>query len=251
MSKVKSCITITFCDVGENHAGMEKIGKEFDECPFTYKKLVKLSKKYANTELVDLTNNDLDTEPACVLVIREYCEYHEDLFKELRSLKWDTKAKMKGRVVNKKARYNLCFADRSSKPDYEKGKGRVVSFRKTPDLNLLKTDINKAFDINLPVAEGNYYYDLDQCYIGYHGDSERTTVVGMRLGASMDLCYCWYKNFQPCGDVTRIKLNSGDLYIMSDKAVGRDWKRSSIYTLRHCANSKKIPSPPKKNKTKK
>ena len=30
-------------------------------------------------------------------------------------------------------------------------------------------------------------------------------------------------------------LNSGDVYIMSDKAVGFDWKRSSLLTLRHAA----------------
>jgi hypothetical protein len=33
-------------------------------------------------------------------------------------------------------------------------------------------------------------------------------------------------------------LNDGDMYIMSDKAVGNDWKRSAIPTLRHCAGAK-------------
>ena len=35
-----------------------------------------------------------------------------------------------------------------------------------------------------------------------------------------------------------LNLNHGDIYIMSEKAVGYDWKMSSIYTLRHAAGSK-------------
>jgi len=35
-------------------------------------------------------------------------------------------------------------------------------------------------------------------------------------------------------------LNDGDLYIMSEKAVGTDWMRNkSGYTLRHAAGAKK------------
>ena len=33
--------------------------------------------------------------------------------------------------------------------------------------------------LNMPplVAEANYYYDLEKCGIGYHGDAERRIVV--------------------------------------------------------------------------
>ena len=34
-------------------------------------------------------------------------------------------------------------------------------------------------------------------------------------------------------------LNTGDIYIMSEKAVGSDWRKSSMYTLRHAAGSNK------------
>jgi hypothetical protein len=34
-------------------------------------------------------------------------------------------------------------------------------------------------------------------------------------------------------------LNHGDLYVMSEKAVGQDWKRKVIPTLRHAAGAKK------------
>jgi hypothetical protein len=35
-----------------------------------------------------------------------------------------------------------------------------------------------------------------------------------------------------------IKLNDGDMYIMSEKAVGTDWKKKNICTLRHSAGIK-------------
>lgn len=35
--------------------------------------------------------------------------------------------------------------------------------------------------------------------------------------------------------IQTIELNGGDIYIMSSKAVGCDWKSSSTVTLRHAA----------------
>ena len=35
--------------------------------------------------------------------------------------------------------------------------------------------------------------------------------------------------------MTEITLNHGDIYIMSEKSVGNDWKRRKIPTLRHAA----------------
>lgn len=44
---------------------------------------------------------------------------------------------------------------------------------------------------------------------------------------------------QKIGKLIRIYLNHGDLYVMSSKAVGFDWKKRSIYTLRHAAGTDK------------
>ena len=38
--------------------------------------------------------------------------------KEMGNLQWDKKAKMYGKVVNKHARYNICFGNESQDPDY-------------------------------------------------------------------------------------------------------------------------------------
>jgi len=35
-------------------------------------------------------------------------------------------------------------------------------------------------------------------------------------------------------------LNDGDMYIMSDKAVGFDWKKRNTKTLRHAAGCAKF-----------
>jgi hypothetical protein len=78
------------------------------------------------------------------------------------------------------------------------------------------------------VAEGDYYYNTDTCYIGYHGDAERNIVMGLRLGKTLDIVYRWYKNSVAVGDEMRITLNSGDLYIMSDTVQprSRQWVRT-------------------------
>jgi hypothetical protein len=51
----------------------------------------------------------------------------------------------------------------------------------------------------------------------------------------MNLCFNWFHRSKPVGNKLELMLNDGDLYIMSEKAVGFDWKRSSQYTLRNAA----------------
>lgn len=55
----------------------------------------------------------------------------------------------------------------------------------------------------------------------------------------MPLYFQWYLNSKPVGMNLKIDLNSGDLYVMSEKTVGTDWKTKSIYTLRHAAGCPK------------
>jgi len=236
----KRCITITFCDRAENHVGMEILGESRPDIgeAITVRYLKKLAKKYSNAELIMLNYED---EEAAILVLRGHIDFHDDVFDELVDLKWDTKAKMKGRVVNKKARYNLCFDKRSSSPDYENGKGRVISFRRVPELQKVKDIVKELLperDVKI-VAEGNYYYDVSKCYIGFHGDRERDFVIGTRFGASFYLHFCWYLNSEAVSEVTNIKLRSGDVYIMSSNATGKDWLTRKTPTLRHSASNKK------------
>lgn len=72
-------------------------------------------------------------------------EDKHSLYKELIELDWDSKAFMYGRVVSKHARHNLCFSDQPQDPDYENGKGRVISWEKLPLLSTLRKNLGIYF----------------------------------------------------------------------------------------------------------
>lgn len=241
-------ITITYGESVENHVGNQQIGKKLNQ-GISYTELQnmekKLNKKYT-CELIDLksfldTKYHTETPDAGILIVRNFVgtffkskTASSIMFDELAQLTWDTKALMRGKVVNKHARYNLCFADFSQDPEYEDGKGRVYDFKDLKKLDEMRKFLEKLVGESLN-AEGNYYYDTKKCYIMYHGDGERFIVCGVRFGADFPLYYQWYKNYESISDAKKISLSSGDLYIMSDKAVGCDWKRKTIPTLRHAA----------------
>jgi hypothetical protein len=245
---MSSTITLTFGNCAENHVGMQMIGDKSRMCSLSHNDLVRTQARFElqgyTCEMVDLSIPDI---PAHVLVIRGGVRAllaggtADELFAEQGSLNHDKKAMMKGAVVNKIARWNLCFGDFSQEPIYEDGKGRVIHFDAVPLTKSIRTLIPRLFGDSLTnlQGEGNYYYDVNKCGIGYHGDSERSVVIAVRLGASMPLCFQWYHKFNPISQKVPIMLNHGDVYAMSEKAVGSDWKKSSIYTLRHAAGCSK------------
>ena len=254
MNSQKSVITLTFGDSAENHVGMEKIGTMVKEGEgFSVEELKRLQEKLNTLPRVycDIyTLNSGDQPEASVLVLRNgvnailryKLSNQESLFQEQAALEVDKKAFMYGRVVNKNARWNLCFDDVGHKPDYEAGKGRVVPYNEIPLTNFLRESLVQFFGEKARglKCEANYYYDVKKCGIGYHGDSERRKVVGVRLGASMEMHYRWYKDGQPVGEEICVPLYGGDIYIMSEKAVGTDWKKKSTYTLRHATGCEKF-----------
>jgi alkylated DNA repair dioxygenase AlkB len=178
----------------------------------------------------------------------------DDMFQESYALDVDKKAFMRGRVVNKRARYNVCFGPHAQQPDYEAKKGRIVAFRDVPLLDTFRKALSmplndKAKDL---MGELNLYYDTTKCGIGFHGDTERRLVVCARLGTSIPLHYQWFHRSEPVGKRISLTLHHGDVYVMSAKAVGYDWKCRSRYTLRHAAGCKKFltiaPKKPKQPK---
>ena len=245
--------TITFGDVAENHTKMQKIGTLADE-GFKIKELkntkLLFEKKGYECELINLKKilpkeQNENASNAAILVIRRGVEVFVDskkLFKEHSVLDMDRKALMYGKVVNKKARYNLCFADEAQESDYENGKGRIVAFDSLPLTNKIRKDLPKYFGdaSKRLMAEGNYYYDISKCGIGYHGDSERKKVIAIRLGADLPLCYQWFLDSEPVGKRLKLNLKNGDMYIMNEKATGNDWKLRKILTLRHAAGCDKF-----------
>lgn len=260
MTNFTKTFSLTFGDVAENHKGMQQIGKlsdhGFDLNDLNQMKLW-FEEKGCKCKMIHLSwlledENVQAENPAYLLVIKDAVnamlnnpEGANELYEEQDKLEKDTKAFMYGRVVNKHARHNLCFADQHQEPTYEEGKGRVYAFDEVPILNKIRSKLGEVIGekgINLQ-AEGNYYYDAKKCGIGYHGDSERKKVAAIRLGATIPLCYAWYHNNEQVSEIMTINdLEHGDMYVMSEKTTGYDWKSRTKWTLRHAAGSSKYTS---------
>ena len=155
---------------------------------------------------------------------------------------FDTRRK---KVLNKNARHNVCFAYKDQEPDIENKKGTIINIY---SLEQLKTVIGNLHlylgeKARKLIGELNHYYDVRKCGIGFHGDTERRIVICVRLGESFPLHYFWYENSKRVGErIVLPELNEGDIYIMSDKAVGWDWKlrKNNRLTLRHAAGCNKF-----------
>jgi len=247
--------TLTFGDCAENHARMEQIGVKCRKGEgFSLLDVMRARRKFceagATCELVVLNSR------TCVLVVRGGVDYligsesgfggSDALKEEQDALPKDTKALMWGRVVNKHARHNLCFAPVGHAPAYAEGRGTVISYSDVPVTERLWQSLAawfgpKATDLN---GEGNYYYDVTRCGIGYHGDSERRKVIAVRLGATMPLHFQAFQYGRPIGPHTVIQLRHGDVYMMSEEAVGTEWKSSSKVVFRHAAGSAKFTALP-------
>ena len=247
---MKQTISLTFAESVENHKGMEIIGN-FSENGFQIDELEVLTKKY-NGEIHYLNQLPIydgvpEQDEAAIVIFRDGLKKifdidQKDMIKEQDKLSKDTKCYMYGRVVDKKARHNLCFAEFDQEPEYEKGKGTVVDFNKLKILNSLRKEIGEKFGEQFKdlYAEGNYYYDISKTYIGFHGDTERRKVLCVRLGESFPIHYQWYYKYDKVGDLMSFDIKGGDIYIMSEKAVGHDWKKRNICTLRHAAGDIEI-----------
>jgi hypothetical protein len=219
---------------------------------------------------------DLDDEDqARVLILRDWAGvwcggqcWTEQVYRELASRRWDAEyldpnkyrteivngkeVKVRGKRLNKLARTNLCFvAGKEQEPAVYEGKGTIYDLKKLESLNrgveTLKEqiaaglfEIGSKTKVEINVVEGNRYYNLKNTGIGFHGDTERVVVICISIGCdNYPMRWQWFKDGMPVGKSIDITLNSGDVYIMSEKAVGADWKLKSKYTLRHSAGAKK------------
>jgi hypothetical protein len=255
MSNTKT-FSLTFGDVAENHRGMQKIGK-LSNNGFKLEDLEQIKSWFESKgcicniinlhlfldEKLQKDNNAyLLTVKNAVNALLDDDSGKDALFKEQDVLEKDTKAFMYGRVVNKHARHNLCFGETHQEPNYEEGMGTVYAFDEVPLLKRIRHKLGEVIGekgTNLQ-AEGNYYYDVKKCGIGYHGDTERKKVIAFRLGAKIPLCYAWYHNNNAISDVITIDdLEHGDMYVMSEKTTGFDWKSKTKHTLRHSAGCAK------------
>ena len=284
--------SLTCAPGGENHAGMEIIGRmPVKGEGFTAQDIEGLGNYFEEEkgvesvavldlnalsgvgEIMELKTGDQGR----VLLLRNWVQTTfepttvQDIYRELTADAWDAEyldrnkyrteiidgveTKVRGKRMNKRARTNLCYvAGREQEPDVWQGKGRIVDLKKKIALNqavdklksmiaagLIAIDSKTKVEIN--VVEGNRYYNLKNTGIGFHGDTERVVVICISIGCdNYPMRWQWFKDGMPVGAPIDIRLNCGDVYIMSEKAVGSDWKLRSIYTLRHSAGSAKYTS---------
>lgn len=248
--------TITMSERIENHVGMQTIGEMaldgFSMDDMKNFRDICLAKAFMVEEInleANLPSHLVSGQTkASVLIVRggikmlagdDYVNFLTEVKSSANIV--DKKAWMKGKVVNKQVRYNLCYGNEAQKADYENKKGTIVAFKDVPYLQKVRARLGEFFGKKCTnmLGELNYYYDINKCGISSHGDSERRRVIGLRVGTSMNLKYQWFHQFKPVGEGIMLNLNEGDFYIMSEKAVGTDWKKSKIPTLRHSAGADK------------
>ena len=249
-------ITFTFCDRGENHTGMQILGQDVKE-GLNKEDLInaeKILNEYGfKTKLYDLRDLILEKpnnligklDEAYVLIIEEFCneKRRKSILKENLKYKWDDKyyCIRRKKVLNKHARFNVCYDEKSQEADYENKKGTIISYEDVPNIKKIKNALKVILGSkgqNL-VCEGNLYYDINKTGIGWHGDAERKIVFGCRIGKTHPLCFKWWFQNRSFGKMLTLDLKDGDAYIMSEKAVGYDWKCSRIATIRHSAGCQK------------
>ena len=266
----KGTMTLTFGEVAESHVGMQKIGK-MDPKGFSYEEIKHAQKffkaKGCTTLLIHLndflpsscsdeyeeeqlkkTKKDPKSQ-AWLLIVRNGLKCltedskGKNIMTEMLMFEWDSKLYNERRkiVQNKLARHNLNFSDFKQEADFSHGKGTTISWNEVPLLENLKKSLIRAFGDAAKTlkCEGNLYYKVGKTGIGYHGDTERRKVIGVRLGRSMTIHYMWYYNDEPRGTNVSILLNEGDVYCMGEKTVGTDWRAApkKQYTLRHSAGA--------------
>ena len=213
-----------------------------------------------------------DEDQARVLILRDWAKgADKEIYKEIAPIRWDAEyldpnkyrteivdgkeVKVRGKRMNKRARTNLCFVpDREQEPAVFEGKGTIYDLKKMKKMNECVErlreeiaagliEIGSKTKVVINVVEGNRYYDLKNTGIGFHGDTERVVVICLSIGGfNYPMRWQWFKDGMPVGKPIDIFLNSGDVYIMSEKAVGADWKLKSKYTLRHSAGAEKYRS---------
>ena len=255
---LKPTWSLTVGNGGENHTGMEflgnlrKKGQGWDLDRLLYAKDILESIFDKQVELFNLNDACLEgvsipeaskPKDAYLMVVRNFLSenVHKNMIKELGSYEWDRKYwdTRRQKVLNKLARANVCYGKTGRAANYAEGKGTIIGFDKSPLVgNLLKVVEILMRDKDL-IVEGNQYDDASKNGIGPHGDTERVCVSCLRVGESMPMKFGMFWNCKLRGKPFETVINGGDLYFMSEEAVGAEWKSRSKWIWRHCAGAPK------------
>lgn len=253
---------ITFGEVAILHIGTTEYGSKRREVGFTVTELEELAQK-VNTQvpgcaevfhISEVLPPHLQTQEnqAATLVIRNGASFvsgrhdfaNKLLEEQKQSVSYDRKYYdvRTRRTKNKRARYNVVFGEEELAHNDDYTRCTVKSFAKLPYLCALRSALSDKLGERAQglSAEGNLYYD-DACGIGFHGDSERKVVICVSLGKRSCLRYHWRLPRTSAHTLppVDIEVGHGDIYVMSEKATGYDWRFSSKVRVVHAAGAAK------------
>lgn len=245
---------ITFGEVAVLHIGGVEIGSQ-RKSGFSVAELKKLAASFGpQAELVSLSDvlpKELRADhDAATLVIRDGAAVFlnkesaaDDLLQEQKAIQYDSKFwdPRRSRSLNKRARHNIVFGEKGIEASKDYKQYTVQAFDALPELSAFRRALAERLgekDDGL-CAEGNHYFDATSG-IGFHGDSERKTVICLSLGRSSTLRYCWrMPGSSENGPSVDIEVQHGDVYVMSEKATGFDWRCRSKVRVVHGAGAAK------------
>jgi hypothetical protein len=160
------------------------------------------------------------------------------------------KAFLYGREVNRIGFWSLFLSDEKvesrimygGKSTYDSGSANWKEF---PEIEKVKRKIEEISCRSPMSGQVNWYYDVSKCGLGFHGDSERSVVFGIRLGNTNPMDFSWFEytkgeGWNKVGKTLTCHLSNGDFYILSSKAVGTDHKKPSASpVLKHAVGCQK------------
>ena len=264
---------ITFGEVAILHTGGDEQGSGIRDHGFSVNELENIRDKInsmgGNAILYNLSDNlptkyhiykpttakkndPPDNNEAATLIIKNGADFilnnphaSDILFKEqMQKVDYDKRYwdNRRGETLNKQARFNVVFGNKNQTASDDYKKYTIKAFRDLPYLNQIRKKLpsilgEKAYKLN---AEGNHYYKKDSG-IGFHGDAERKIVIALSLGKPSILRYQWRLPGSSTHILKPIDIISehGDIYIMSEKATGYDWKKRSKVRVVHAAGAEK------------
>lgn len=200
----------------------------------------KLREQNIEAEIVALTPHcgRADAEEACVLIIRGYDpSLADDSLRQVQQLSYDTFTYMHGAVKQAHSRHMVYAAADGREAQPDNGLHTVVPWSDLEVLNRARkwvTEVLGTADVQSACVLK--YPDIRRCGIRWHGDGERRQTILYRLGENSirsPLHLQWYLQGNPISEPITIQLGHGDFCVSSAKAVGTDWKKRSIPTLRH------------------
>ena len=248
---------ITFGEVAILHTGGEEVGSGRSESGFSVAELRDVASVIGEKARVVSVSETLPTHlqtaenEAAVLVIRNGASLigggstADALLEEQRSVPYDRKYfdTRRQKTLNKQARYNIVFSEEGASHSDDYRQCTIQPFGTVSQLSSFREGLPSLLgDTHTQglQAEGNHYYKKASG-IGFHGDSERKVVICLSLGQPTVLRYQWRlpgSSEHPFPPVD-VEIGHGDVYVMSEKATGYDWRSRSKVRVVHAAGATK------------